>query len=173
MKQQLELEVFYQRPDPFGYQTNPDDIVRREKIVGHCKYFLPGGQACYERALDIAAGEAWVSQMLPAASIEALEFSKLARSRMPAPVKPVVVAEGEYDLVVCTGAMYDQYDWQIFADIIRKHAVGLVLTSNIQAWEVSALRHQTDEFAFLNGKQIYAEVFPYRQYQQQLRVFKL
>lgn len=38
-----EIEEHYNIPDPWGYQSNPDDIFRKQRILEACKAFVPYG----------------------------------------------------------------------------------------------------------------------------------
>jgi hypothetical protein len=172
MQPKEEIEASYSTPDPWGYQVNPDDHLRKQIILGvlnaHQYKFGP-----FERALDIGAGEAWITKDLPAETRHGFELSAQARSRMPDDVVPVNSAYGSYDLVVATGVMYTHYDCAEFFKLIREHASKVILTCNIQSWEHQMLKDQSGDLSFLNGKEIFKAQFPYREYVQQLRVFHL
>lgn len=157
MQTKVELEQFYKKTDPWGFQENADDIRRKSLILGHLN------RSRFKRALDIGCGEGWISKDLPADEIHGFELSDQAAARLPASVKRVIVPEGRYDLIVATGVLYSQYDWRRMLDMIRQHACGVVLTCNIKNWErpeTTSLPHQYHE-----------EEFPYREYIQKLRLF--
>lgn len=154
MQSKKELENWYTDTDPWKYQTNKDDEFRRQKILDAC-----GGT--YERALDIGAGEGWITKDLPAKEIHAIELSDVASSRFPNNVTRVDEPKGKYDLIIATGVLYQQYDWKRIHKWIEDSAVKRVVTCNIQDWEIPLLM----------GKEIHTEAFPYRDYTQKLRVY--
>lgn len=151
-----ELEAWYATPDPWGYQKHPDDMYRKVTILSklHGKSF--------ERALDIGCGEGWITQDLPAKEIHGLELSENARKRLSPNVKGVTEPEGKYDLIVLTGGLYSQYDYEQMTRWIVEHASGLVLTCNIEEWEINRLPKE---------KLFHQETFPYREYTQHLCLY--
>lgn len=155
-----EIEDWYSKPDPWNYMHHPDDLVRKQEILA----YLPENKI-YRRALDIGAGEGWITQDLPAKSKIGFEVSENAASRMPSGVVPITRPEeinGLFDLVVLCGVLYDQYDWVLFREIVKKHAIGNVLTCNIKEWE-----HE------LPYKPIKEKYFPYREFTQHLALYDL
>lgn len=153
MQTKQELEQWYSQPDPWSYETTSDDVFRKKKILS-----LLRGE--YNRALDIGAGEGFITRDLPAKVIEAIEVSDLAAKRLPEGILRVTEPSGEYDLVVATGVFYDQYNWKQMHEWILKYAKGVVLTSNIKSWE-----HP------LPVKPIYEEDYQYREYTQHLCLY--
>jgi len=151
-----ELEDWYSSPDPWGFQTNPDDADRKRRILA----VLPGR---FKRALDIGCGEGWITKDLPAALIHGLEWSETARARIPKPVVAVDKPVGRYDLVLLTGVLYRQFDYEALHALVGEHAAkgATVLTCHIKDWEQP-----------LPGEAELVEEFPYREYQQVLRRFK-
>jgi hypothetical protein len=159
-----EIERHYEKVDPWGYQTNPEDARRADYIFGILDMFFgPGEQA--EKALDIGAGEGWITQYLPARSIFGYELSDKAASRFHPIITRVKKPEGQYDLVVTTGTLYHHYDWVTFLHLIKCHSSNIVLTCNIKDWEVPEVK--------TIGKQIFEAEFPYREWTQKLRIFKV
>lgn len=154
MQRKEDIERWYDKPDPWGYETHPDDLIRKRRILKA----LEG--RTYNRALDIGAGEGWITKDLPAKVIHGLELSEQARARMPSPVAPVTEPHGKYDLIVLTGVLYDHYDRDTFVQWVRDHRAkrAVVLTCHIKAWEVP-----------LPYESQYEESFQYREYTQILR----
>lgn len=155
-----ELDAWYSKPDPWQYQTTPDDIFRKRVILSVLDLY----GVRYARALDIGAGEGFITQSLPAAMIQAYELSDTAATRLPDNVKRVTEPIGKYDLILATGVLYSQYDWRGMVDMINQYASGIVLTCSIASWEVSAA------WLGIRGKQIFTAEFPYREWNQKLRV---
>lgn len=158
----------YLIPDPWGYKTNPEDKKRKNKILEVLDRFPR-----FERALDIGAGEGWITQDLPAEVKHAFEQSERAKSRLPEGVLPIKEPFGKYDLIIATGVLYDRYDLRNFYKLMREHSSKIILTCNISEWEDREVSECCRALDFLNGKQVYSEVFPYREYRQQLRVFEI
>jgi hypothetical protein len=178
MQTKEEIEKHYEIPDPWGYQTNPDDIERKERIIEVIKKFDPYPFF----ALDVGCGEGWITKDIPATIKYGYEMSDNAISRLPKNVIPFILDEttdeiSEYklgyhiqtlngfDLVIATGILYGHYNYRHFINIINKYAGNLIVTCNIKNWEVK-------EIDQIQATQIYEEEFPYREYVQKLRVFK-
>jgi hypothetical protein len=127
MQSKEELEQWYQKEDPWEYYTNVDDAYRK-KVIMTCI-----GDS-YERALDIGAGEGYVTKDLPAKEIHGIEISDLAAERFPVNVKRVHEPDGKYDLVMTTGTLYVQYDHKQIADWIKQSGSRHILISGIVDW---------------------------------------
>lgn len=153
-----EIEKFYDTPDPWGYQDNPSDLLRKTKILEALKPYKP----LYEKSLDIGCGEGWITKDLPAAKKYGIELSDNASQRFPTDVIRIHEPNGKYDLIIATGVMYEHYDHKQFIDWIKKHASGIVLLCNIKEWEVG-----TDVL----GSPVYSEEFPYREFTETLKVY--
>lgn len=162
-----ELEQVYNNPDPWGYQTNPADAVRKETIIKILNEYGP-----FEKALDIACGEAWITKDIIANEIYGIEVSEQAKSRWPDRVKKNVYLGDTFDLVLVTGALYENYDWQWIVETIEIFASKYIVTSHI------ADREYRPAIERIPGKQINMALFPYlrsdtEQFTQILRVFKI
>lgn len=160
MQTKDEIEQWYQTADPWGYETNPDDIERKKRILAA----LSGR---YSRALDIGCGEGWITKDLPAKTIHGLELSDTARTRIPKPAVGVIKPMGKYDLIVLTGVLYRQYDYKQLGAMAENHLTkyGTLLLCHIEDWVQplpgklqAVLQHQ--------------ERFPYREYTELLEVYK-
>lgn len=164
-----EIEAWYSKQeDPWGYKTNADDLQRRRIIIDAAMAFCSSPTESYERALDIGAGEGFITSHLPAKTIYGYELSETARARFPRNVKDAYPRPyGKFDLVVATGVLYSHYAWKHFVELIKEHASGLLILSNIKDWEVQ------DAVKALPGKQVYNHEYPYREYIQKLRVFNI
>lgn len=185
MQSKEDLEHHYRNPDPWGYQAHPADAERKQKILAvtlrAARAMYPRLAAMLEhatvhatdprelghifvRALDIGAGEGWITKDLPADEIQALELSDAAASRFPPEVTRVLEPSGRYDLIVASGVMYHQYDHVRFIDLIKQHSSGMVVLCNIADWEVSKLKEL--------GEPVWVEEFPYREYVERIRVYE-
>lgn len=128
MQSKEELEEWYKDKDPWGYEVHPDDIKRKESILAIL------GNNKYERVLDICCGEGWITKNLPGTTIEGIEISDEAAKRFPSNVKRVFEPTGKYDLVVCTGALYEQYDYKKINSWILEAANKHILIAGIKEW---------------------------------------
>ena len=153
-----DLEEFYLSPDPWDYTKTEDDKFRKKQILDAISPHAP-----FKRALDIGCGEGFITKDLPAKKIEGIELSDNAANRLPKNVKRVTHPFSKYDLIICTGMLYNQYDHHKFLNWIKEHASGIVVTCNIKDWEINTLpsEYQIHEFEF-----------PYRTYAQKLRVYR-
>jgi len=153
-----ELEHWYQNEDPWQYKTTPDDASRKEKLINILLEFGP-----YNRALDIGAGEGYVTESIPAERIHAIEISDLAASRFPANVTRVLEPDSKYDLVMTTGTLYPQYNHEYISNTIKSCAVKYVLVAGIKDWLL--------DYKF--GKIVHDEEFRYREYTQRVIVYEV
>lgn len=147
MQSKQEIEDSYRNPDPWGYRTNPLDRTRKQFIIGIAKLFVPGN-GYFQRAIDIACGEGFITEDLPAGVVHGIELSDTAASRFHPSVTRVERPVGTYDLVVATGCLYGHYDWHGIVQQIEqaKSPGGIILVSNIEAWENSKAIHAISTF---------------------------
>lgn len=150
-----QIEKWWETPDPWGYETNPDDQERKRRILEACK-------GNWKRALDIGCGEGFITRDLPAKEIEGYEVSNNAAKRLPGTVKRVTAPSGKYDLILAAGILYEHYEYEKFLELIKNHASGRVILCNIKDWEVDVSSL---------GKPIHEEEFPYREFTQKLRTY--
>lgn len=160
MQDKKDLEEWYGRKDPWGYEATKDDAVRKANILNLARFFNPTG---YQRALDIGAGEGWIAKDLPADEIHGYELSDTAAARFPSNVIRVMEPVGDYDLVLAAGILYRQYSWRTILDMIKKHASGVVIVSGLVDWLVP-------EVVELGVPKV-VETFSYRRYTQVINVF--
>jgi hypothetical protein len=184
MQNKSDLEDHYQNPDPWGYQAHPDDALRKQKILevcrraGHELYPRLSGMLqhaevrvsdarelghVFARALDLGAGEGWITKDLPADERYGFEISDNAAARFPEGVMRETEPHGGYDLITASGVMYSQYDVDLFLKIIQDHATGILVLCNIADWEVSKLKRL--------GEPCHVEEFAYREYVERIRVY--
>lgn len=150
----------YETEDPWGYKTNPCDQKRKSIIIGALKSY-----PIFNKALDVGAGEGWITQDIPAKEKFAFEQSENAKARLPKNVVGLSKPEGRYDLVIATGVLYPHYNSCQLIKLIKDHASNIILTCNIRDWEVPEVK--------TIGNQIYSEEFSYRDFYQKLRIFKI
>lgn len=150
---------WYDVEDPWGYQSHPDDLKRYDKIIEQLWKYGP-----FDRALDIGAGEGWITGAIPAMEIHGIEIDDQAAKRFPDHVKRLTEPDGKYDLVMATGVLYRQYDWEQMAKWIEEAASGIILISGIEEWAVPWTPP---------GVKVHQERFKYREYYQRLRIYDL
>lgn len=153
-----EIEDSYEKPDPWGYQSNAEDEKRKRVLIAVATLFGP-----FERCLDIGAGEGWVTQHYPAKQIHGYELSNKAASRFPSNVQRVVVPTGKYDLICATGIFYGHYNWPFFIQLIKNHASKYLLISSIDSWEIKEVETL--------GREMFRAEYPYREWKQRTRIF--
>jgi len=156
MQTKEELEEWYDSHDPWGYETNKEDSIRLKKILSLL-------DKKYHKALDIGAGEGFIARHLPADMISGIELSETAKSRFPANVVPIKEPIGQYDLVISTGTLYQQYDHKAIYDTIIKSATHHILVGGIKDWLIN--------YDF--GKEIKTIEFPYREFIQKITLYEV
>lgn len=134
MQTREELESWYLTEDPWDYRTNPDDIYRKNFYLAVLEDVGP----FFNRALDIGAGEGWITKDLPAYEKHALELADTAASRLPEGVERVQTANQKYDLILATGVLYEQYDHTGISEMIHNAASNthgtIVMVAGIKDW---------------------------------------
>jgi predicted TPR repeat methyltransferase len=112
-----ELEQWWQRPDPWGYESNPQDQLRRARLLS----VLP--RRDYDQVLEIGCGDGFVTRRLPGREIVGLDLSHnavaQAEQRNAAPhirycegsifALPSFEWRERFDLIVVSGVLYPQY----------------------------------------------------------------
>jgi len=126
------LEGRYAERDPWGYQKNPADLYRRKKIVEVATDYGPE----FDRALDVGAGEGWITQKLPAKEIHGYEIADNAAERFPSNVTRVTEPVGKYDLVLASAVFYKHYDYELMHRLVLDHACGIVVTCHLEEHEI-------------------------------------
>jgi hypothetical protein len=158
-----ELEKHYAHADPWLYKSSSEDSKRKLYLLSIANMFGP-----FETALDIGAGEGWITEGLPAKEIHGFEISDLAASRFPELVTRIEEpVEKKFDLVVSTGTLYGHYNVDLFLKLMNEHCGKILLISNIKEWE------RPEIIKKIAHTQILEASFPYHQYHQQVRVFKV
>lgn len=165
MKTSVEdLDRFYEKRDPWGYQVNPADIERKRIILARLREI---GE--FDKALDIGCGEGWITKDLPANKIYGYEISQKACKRFP---ENILQWEPDlsYDLVITTGTLYENYDWVHIVSTINRQASKYILTCNIAERECLAA------ILRIRAEEIHLEEFEYdrgdERFMQRLRIFR-
>jgi 2-polyprenyl-3-methyl-5-hydroxy-6-metoxy-1,4-benzoquinol methylase len=172
-----ELEQFYTEKDPWGYETNADDIKRRNIILSE----IPDRQ--YQNVLDIGCGHGFITRELPGTNIRGVDISvnAIAQAKLDLEQQNInknidfiqssifdltAKISDSYDLILITGVLYSQYigdSKNLIYQILDKILVddGILVCSHINDWY--KLR-----FPYLMLENYY---FEYRQYTQCLEVY--
>jgi len=95
--------------------------------------------------------------------ISGIELSDTAKARFPANVVPIKEPIGQYDLVISTGTLYEQYDHKSIYDIIMESASHHILIGGIKDWLIN--------YDF--GKEIKTIEFPYREFIQKITLYEI
>ncbi len=169
-----ELEQWYEKPDPWHYETNPDDLNRRAMLLGA----LPKRE--YESVLDIGCGDGFITKRLPGKRVMGIDVSsnaiRWARQNAPQHITyeqhslfdiPELEWENAFDLVVATGVFYPQYLAQskkLVYEIVDRVLVpgGILVSVHIHEWY--ALR-----FPYVT---LHREYYSYREYTHILEVYQ-
>jgi trans-aconitate methyltransferase len=111
-----ELETLYAAPDPWGYESCPDDQTRVRELLG----ILP--KDTFSSVLDVGCGDGFVTTRLPGAEIDAIDISERAISHAKAKGAPNIrfsvgsifdlrqkLPSRHYELIVITGLLYPKW----------------------------------------------------------------
>jgi hypothetical protein len=161
MQTKEQIEDWYKIPDRWQYFQSADDDIRRHIFLN----MLP---ETYTNALDIGAGECFITQKLPAQNIYGIEWSDNAASRFPPNVTRIhqPSCDTNYDLVVTTGTLYPQYDHKQIYGWILEAASYHILVAGIKDW---LMDYPFERFC----KVIDRKEFPYLNFTQQVTLYQI
>jgi trans-aconitate methyltransferase len=169
-----ELERWYEKPDPWHYEANPDDLNRRAMLLS----VLP--KRAYHSVLDIGCGDGFLTKRLPGKQIVGIDVSanaiKHAQANAAAHISyhqhslfdlPELGWTQKFDLVVVTGVFYPQY-------IARSHRLALEIVDEVLApGGILASVHISEwyplRFPYVT---LVREYYPYREYTHILEVYQ-
>jgi 2-polyprenyl-3-methyl-5-hydroxy-6-metoxy-1,4-benzoquinol methylase len=110
-----DLEKWHKSDDPWGYETNPEDIKRKDILLSE----LP--QKKYKNVLDIGCGHGFVTRDLPGDKVLGVDISREAIKKAKAYETDRITflqsslfdlsrkLNEQFDLVIITGVLYPQY----------------------------------------------------------------
>lgn len=159
MQSKQDLEDWWSKTDPWEYADSQDDKKRALFIKAILSWCKPKAK----RLLDVGAGDGFITKQIPAFAIDAIEISDNAAERFPRAWR-VAEPKGKYDVVIATGVLYEQYDYEQMRKWIIDSAEEYVLTCH---YDKAGVAH--DEF---DKPQIFYAEFPYREGKQILRLYK-
>ncbi len=169
-----ELERWYEKPDPWHYEANPEDLNRRAMLLA----VLPKRE--YESVLDIGCGDGFITKRLPGRRITGIDVSANAVRWAQLQAAPHITYvqhslfdipelewEEKFDLVVATGVFYPQYlaqstklVYEIIDQILRPG--GILVSAHILEW-------YTARFPYIT---LHREYYSYRDYTHILEVYQ-
>ena len=160
MQTKQQLDNWYKKKDPWQYESHPDDMYRKNFYLAVLEDIGP----YFDTALDLGAGEGWITKDIPAKQIHALEISDEAAQRLPNNVERVSSVTSKYDLVMATGVLYAQYDHEsIAASIHEASDIGtLVFIGGIKTW----LKPHTF------GTKVHEYCILYREYESVIQIWE-
>lgn len=173
-----ELDAFYEKPDPWNYQDNPDDLRRKNELLS----LLPRHK--YVRTLDIGCGDGFVTFQLPGEHVVGADLSEKAiqwaecnrQKRQDAERFSFIKSSvfdldsrqvGQFDLVVITGVLYPQYIGRSFS-VVREvigsllDVNGVVASCHIDEWNPPRFPYPLLDIS----------LYPYRGYTHRLEIYK-
>ena len=168
-----ELEKWYEKPDPWDYENNPDDLKRRSMLLS----VLP--EKKYSKVLDIGCGDGFLTVRLPGEEIIGVDISANAISHAKKNGLPHIEYhryslfdlpglgwDQSFDLIVITGVLYPQYIGDseslayIIIDDLLQHG-GHLVSCHIEEWYRA-------RFPYITLKR---EYYPYREHTHILEVY--
>lgn len=173
-----ELDEFYGKADPWGYEDNLSDKNRKAILLGELSR-LPKPK----RVLDIGCGHGYITRDLPGEDIIGVDLSdeaiKQANKLSPKSNCSYITADmfdlsrkflkspKGFDLIIITGVLYPQYIgrsrtviYSIVDDLLTDG--GIVVSVHIGNW-------YTSRFPYTLIKNL---TYDYREYQHYLEVYK-
>lgn len=169
-----EIEEFYKKEDPWGYKRNESDKMRKRKIIGALELVQAQFNLQFKKALDIGCGEGWLTEDLPAEEVIGIDISKTAIERanknnrkgiyFAVNINKDPLPLNKFDLIITTGVLYPWYIKEEVLDKIERALKkgGIWLSCHIKEWNCYKP----------NLKIIFKEEFDYRDYKEELIIFK-
>jgi 2-polyprenyl-3-methyl-5-hydroxy-6-metoxy-1,4-benzoquinol methylase len=178
VQSKVELESWYDNADPWGYDSHPDDLRRKNELLA----LLPTRHI--ERTLDVGCGNGFLTVQLPGDEVVGTDLSEMAinwcrerSQQLPKPERftflPLSIFDpsfrtlGKFDLVVITGVLYPQYIGMAGAtaraviDEVTQPG-GVVVTCHIKEWMTFDLPYTIVD----------RQIYPYRERTHDLVVYQ-
>lgn len=175
-----DLEKWYSSEDPWEYRTHPDDAKRKTYLLGE----LP--QKIYKKVLDIGCGEGFVTRELPGDEVIGIDLSEQAigRAKQAATKRDAGLDakkldfmalslfdlpgkfDQEFDLMVITGVLYQQYIGEAQA------SVRIIVDKLLKPGGILACVHVSEwyrmRFPYFRLKEVF---YQYREYTHLLEIY--
>lgn len=173
IQSKTDLEKWNEKFDPWGYESNPEDKKRKGILLSE----IP--DRAFNRVLDIGCGHGFITRDLPGEKVIGVDFSSNAirhakqweNERLSFIEGSIfqlnqVLAGQEFDLILITGVLYQQYIGKaslLIYDIIDKALAenGILISVHISEW-------YSCRFPYLLCSEYY---YPYREYIHKLEVY--
>lgn len=166
-----DLEKWHTEEDPWGYNTNKFDILRKEILLNA----IP--KRDFKNVLDVGCGQGFITKDLPGVNVYGIDISESAISFAKKSIPNVNFLQGsifeidslideEFDLIVITGVLYQQYIGDsssliyILIDKILKKD-GILISVHINEWYSSF-------FPYFKIDQIF---YDYREFTHNLEIY--
>lgn len=167
-----ELEQWHKADDPWGYELNPEDALRKSTLLAE----LP--VRTFQRVLDIGCGQGFITRDLPGEEVIGVDISSqaiqhanryanerihfLQASIFDLPEK----LTGQFDLIVITGVLYPQYIGKAVSAVYRNLIGlladdGLLMSVHIDDWYQA-------RFPLLRLREHF---YPYREYTHRMELY--
>jgi len=167
-----ELDQWHNSEDPWGYNDNKDDVIRKEILLSE----IP--DKTYKKVLDIGCGQGFITKDLPGEIIYGVDISdsainyanKFSNEKLKFKQGSIFeidkLFEEKFDLVLITGVLYPQYInkssnliYLLIDKVLEEN--GILISVHINEW------YQM-QFPYLKIKQLY---YDYRQYTHNLEIY--
>ena len=172
IQKQNELEEWHQNEDPWGYNENKDDLIRKDILLSE----IPDKE--YKNVLDIGCGQGFVTKHLPGKTVYGVDISQSAIDFANKKANNnLIFKQGsiynidklfdiKFDLIIITGVLYPQYIGKsssliyLLIDKILEEK-GTLISVHIEDW-------YSCHFPYLKIKQFF---YNYRQYIHNLEIY--
>lgn len=173
IQKSIELEKWNAKYDPWGYETNTSDLIRKNMLLSE----ISGRH--YKNVLDIGCGHGFLTRDLPGDKIIGIDISEsaIAHAREHSKNRCIflkgdildldnVIGDEIFDLIVITGVIYPQYVGNaktVITKNIDKHLKyqGILASVHISAWYCHRFPYRI----------ISEIVYPYREFVHLLEIY--
>tara|TARA_R110001583_G_scaffold145875_1_gene297903 strand:- start:26073 stop:26600 length:528 start_codon:yes stop_codon:yes gene_type:complete len=167
-----ELENWHSKEDPWGYQNNKHDLIRKEILLSE----IPVKE--YKNVLDIGCGQGFITKDLPGKNIfgvdisnEAINFANKINNERCKFIQGSIfeihkLFEIQFDLIIITGVLYPQYIgssssliYLLINQVLNNN--GILISVHINEW-------YNAQFPYLKLNQV---IYNYRDYTHNLEIY--
>lgn len=173
LQSKKDLDLFYSNPDPWGYEINNEDQIRKEILISE----IPDRK--YKNVLDIGCGQGFITRFLPGENIRGIDLSEnaIAFAKKNITINKFNFIQGsvfeadklfdcKFDLIIITGVLYPQYignSSSLVYLLIDKilNPCGILITAHINEW-------YNCQFPYMKIKQTF---YSYREYIHNFEIY--